>query len=165
MWKIQRDIALLAVGNKHVICSLKLSWVSFQDEHRFTNSYSSVEFIISPYKDTLSGWGAAQDPVRKSGSQLVFQKVKWAYTDVYLWQTMWKHAKKINGKAQMSNFSVFTRGYRWRQELFHENGCFLEKLKRVLPMWKSTSSAFRICMTHGALDDLSHSYWVKIKER
>ena len=27
-------------------------------------------------------------------------------------------------------------------------------------MWKSTSSAFRICVTQSGLDDLSHSYWL-----
>ena len=34
----------------------------------------------------------------------------------------WNHAKKINGKAQTAKFIVFTRGHRWRQELFPENG-------------------------------------------
>ena len=31
--------------------------------------------------------------------QIVLKKVKLTYFDAYLWQTMWNHAKKINGRA------------------------------------------------------------------
>ena len=47
--------------------------------------------------------------------------VKWAYSGVYLSQTMWTHAKKINENAQTANFSVLARGRRPRKELFAEN--------------------------------------------
>ena len=47
--------------------------------------------------------------------------VKWAYSGVYLSQTMWNHAKKINEKAQTANFSVLARGRRPRKELFDKN--------------------------------------------
>ena len=54
--------------------------------------------------------------------------MKWAYSDVYLSQTMWNHAKKINEKAQTANFSDFTRQ---RQELCAENAKKTQKLEKL----------------------------------
>ena len=47
--------------------------------------------------------------------------VKWAYSGVYLSQTMWNNAKKINGKAPTTNFSVLARECRPHKELFAKN--------------------------------------------
>ena len=57
--------------------------------------------------------------------------------DTCVWQTMWNHAKKLNGRVQTFRFSVFTMG---RQELRAENAKKtpkLEELKRkFLKFWK-----------------------------
>ena len=49
------------------------------------------------------------------------KQVKGVYSGVYLSQTMWNQAKKINEKAQTANFSALARGRRPRKELFAKN--------------------------------------------
>ena len=44
---------------------------------------------------------------------MVLKELKWTYCDAYLWQTMWNHAKTINGSSQTANFCVFTKGHQW----------------------------------------------------
>ena len=54
--------------------------------------------------------------------QMVLEKVKWTFSDAYLWQTMWNHAKKSMEGSKLSD-SVFLQ---WEvtdwQELFAKNG-------------------------------------------
>ena len=47
--------------------------------------------------------------------------MKWAYSGVYLSQTMWNHAKRINEKGQTTSFIVLARERRTRKELFAKN--------------------------------------------
>ena len=60
--------------------------------------------------------------------QMVLKNVKLTYFDAYLSQTMWNHAKKINGRVQTFRFSVFTMGLCWKRQKTQK----LEKLKRKL---------------------------------
>ena len=111
-----------------------------------------------------------QTHVFESG-QMVLKELKGIYFDAYLCQTMWNHAKEINGRAQTSRFSVFTRG---RQELSVLKTLKTTKTRKTKTpvsqnfqilwptqggtMWKSMARAFRKCVTYGGGVVLIHSY-------
>ena len=52
---------------------------------------------------------------------MVSEKVNLTYFDVYLPQTMWNHTKKINERAQTTNYSVLQREVGDALELFAKN--------------------------------------------
>ena len=93
-------------------------------------------------------------------SQLVLKKVKWTYFDEYLWQKLWNHAKKINGRVQTFRFSVFYNGRSMtdRSSLLktwktRETKTWItQNFELVWPiqgrtMWKLTSWRFQKCGT------------------
>ena len=96
--------------------------------------------------------------------------MKWAYSGVYLCQTIWNHTKNSMKRIKRPT-SVVLQGEvssvmssllkTWKTR---ETKTWITQHFELVwpiqgrPMLKSTSWAFRICVTHRALDDLSPSY-------
>ena len=107
--------------------------------------FDSITTWVSMYdmkSDEGSNWVRQGD--ESESAKIVFKQVKWTFFDAYLWQTMWNHAKKINGRVQTFKLSVFTMG---RQELCAENAQKtpkLEKLKRKLLNFLKMYDLYRV---------------------
>ena len=140
MWrKFSRWSAVMVVVRGNVIFKKK-------DYHHFSvcgyllGTESHVGSWVA-HKSSFHIIDDAESSHHKTQSRLIskYQSGSWMNVKVVKW--CWKKwcttnnvesCTKFNGKSQTANFTVFTRGHRWRQELFPENDCFLRKLKRVL---------------------------------
>ena len=105
----------------------------------------------------MSAW--VQDLVPKSNEsesgQMVPEKVKWAYYDVYLSQTMWNQTKKSLKQLKRPNSLI---SHWFPVEMVH-NGPKLCKRKRFFLCCKNlTSCWFRQCDGFCCYDFLDRSY-------
>ena len=97
---------------------------------------------------------------------MLLEKVKWTFSDAYLWQTMWNHAKKSMEGSKLSDLvlSLTDRSSLLKTPKTSGTKMWItQNFELVWPiqgrtMSKSTSSAFRICVAHRGLHDLSHRY-------
>ena len=107
--------------------------------------------------------------VSKSG-QMVLKELKGTYFDAYIWQTMWKHAKKSMEELKLPD-SVFLQGDGRSSGLKTLKTAKTMKTKtpgsqnfQILwptqggTMWKGMARAFRKCVTYGGRVVLIHSY-------
>ena len=53
--------------------------------------------------------------------QMLLEKVKWTFSDAYLWQTMWNHAKKSMEGSKLSDLVFLQWEVTVWQELFAKN--------------------------------------------
>ena len=78
-----------------------------------------VKFDYDKVSDQPFIWVREMD--ESESGQMLLEKVKWTFSDAYLWQTMWNHAKKSMEGSKLSD-SVFLQ---WEvtdwQELFAKN--------------------------------------------
>ena len=126
------------------------------------------EITLCIYKSAKGSNWVSQGGESESG-QMALKKVKWAYFDAYLCQTMWNHAKKSMKEVKRPN-SLFLQGEvssavlkTWKtgetktwitqnfQILYHIQGTTIEKL---------TSWGFRKCGSFCPGEFLKRSYWL-----
>ena len=79
--------------------------------------------IVQPGYDKVSDqpfiWVREMD--ESESGQMVLEKVKWTFFDVYLWQTMWNHAKKSMEGSKLSDLLFLQWEVTDWQELFAKN--------------------------------------------
>ena len=90
-----------------------------QSKQRYSLGSWKCKFAYDKVSDQPIIWVREMD--ESESGQMVLEKVKWTFSDAYLWQTMWNHAKKSMEGSKLSD-SVFSQ---WEitdwQELFAKN--------------------------------------------